>query len=71
MGLFLRGERAPEGGDGNWRMASMAGFLGELRVGERLDAGLELAQKNIDGQIEAGLAGLEQKLALDPSRTWR
>ena len=64
-GLFLGGERATEGGDGNMAQGVVTAFLGELRVGERLDPRLELAQEKIDGKVEAGLARLDQKPVLN------
>ena len=65
MFLFLGGKRATESGDGNMAQGLVTAFLGQLRVGERLDTGLELAQEKIDGKIEAGLARLDEKLALN------
>ena len=65
MALLLDGERASEGGDGNMPQGVVTAFLGKLRIGERLDARLELAQKKIDRKIEAGLSRLHQKPVLN------
>jgi hypothetical protein len=65
MRLLLGGERATERGDGDMAQGVVTAFLGELRVGERLNARLELAQEKIDRKIEAGLTRLDQKPALN------
>ena len=65
VGLLLGGERPAQGGDGNVAQGGMFVFPGQLRVNKRLDAGLELAQEEIDGEIKAGAARFDEEPVLD------
>ena len=65
MGAFFRGECAPEGGDRHMLLDFVGRLFGQLRVGERFDAGLELAQKKIGRKIQALAFCFDQKLTLD------
>ncbi len=64
-GPLLRGQGPAERGDGDVPGGGLVAFAGQLGVGKRLDAGGQLLEQKVGGEIEAGAARLQEEPALD------